>query len=407
MKILLLCGYFEAKYQDEIAEKTKTWVENAANTFQQRLIQGLLTQKVSLEIVSAPFIGPWPTAYREACFRGFQNGNSEQNIRYVHFNNIWGYRNISRAVALKRYVKQFVESEKHEKKAILVYCPHTPFLEAAIYGKKMDPAIHIHMIVPDLPQYMNLSKKAHPIYDFFKKIDIWKMEKLIAQVDSFTLLTKYMADKIKVGQRPYIVVEGITGGAEIRSDRHKQPGKKVAYAGKLVESFGVKRLIEAFSFISDQEVKLHICGGGELRPYIEEVCKHDKRIHYYGVVSAEKANGILCEADVLVNPRQNDDEYTKYSFPSKNIEYLMTGNAVVAYMLDGMPADYQSMLYVPKDCTTQQLAETIEEALGAVQLPIKRKYAEAYIGAHLYCSSVGEKIVQMIRASKKDEKVDL
>lgn len=26
------------------------------------------------------------------------------------------------------------------------------------------------MVVPDLPQYMNLSKKAHPIYDFFKRL---------------------------------------------------------------------------------------------------------------------------------------------------------------------------------------------------------------------------------------------
>lgn len=49
-------------------------------------------------------------------------------------------------------------------------------------------------------------------------------------------------------------------------------------------------------------------------------------------------------ADVLVNPRQNDDEYTKYSFPSKNIEYLMTGNAVMAYMLDGIP-EIQIILY--------------------------------------------------------------
>lgn len=401
MKILLLCGYFEAKYQDEIAEKTKTWVENAANTFQQRLIQGLLTQKVSLEIVSAPFIGPWPTAYREACFRGFQNGNSEQNIRYVHFNNIWGYRNISRAVALKRYVKQFVESEKHEKKAILVYCPHTPFLEAAIYGKKMDPAIHIHMIVPDLPQYMNLSKKAHPIYDFFKKIDIWKMEKLIAQVDSFTLLTKYMADKIKVGQRPYIVVEGIADGAKIQIDTQKLSGKKIAYAGKLVEAFGVKRLIEAFGLLADQEATLHICGGGELRDYVEHACKHNKRIHYYGVVSAEKANEILRDADVLVNPRQNDDEYTKYSFPSKNIEYLMTGNTVVAYMLDGMPSIYKQMIYSPENDSVENLAATILDALNQKENSKKKRVAYNYIDTQLSPQAVTSRVIQLILSDKQ------
>lgn len=396
MRILLLCGYFEPKYQEEIAQKTKTWVENAANTFQQRLIQGIRAQRVSLEIVSAPFIGPWPTAYKDILFKGFEAGKSEQDIRYVYFNNIWGYRNLSRTAALKHCVKDFVAKDTKEKKAILVYCPHTPFLEAAIYGKTLDPSIHVHMVVPDLPQYMNLSKKAHPVYDFFKKIDIQRMEKLIAQVDSFTLLTKYMADKMKVGQRPYIVVEGITDEATIPFNSQKLSGKKIAYAGKLVEAFGVKRLIEAFALLPDQEETLHICGGGELKSYVEEACRNDDRIHYYGVVSAEKANEILRNADVLVNPRQNDDEYTKYSFPSKNIEYLMTGNAVVAYMLDGMPVDYQRMLYIPEDNTTKKLATTIERALQAERLLEKRKEAEYYIGTHLYVASVGEKIVGLI-----------
>lgn len=342
MDVLLLCGYLEPKYQEEISRKTKTWVENAANTFQQRLIAGLKEQDIDLQVVSAPFIGPWPTAYEDKTFNGFEAGESAENIRYVYFNNIWGYRNISRTAALKKCVREFIENSKSEKKAIIVYCPHTPFLEAAVYGKKLDKSVHIHMVVPDLPQYMNLSKKAHPIYDFFKKIDIQKMDKLIARVDSFMLLTKYMAEKLNVGSRPYIVVEGITDSKNIPNRKKISNGKKVAYAGKLVDAFVAKRLIEAFELIEDSEASLHICGGGELKSYVEEMCKKDSRIHYYGVVSAERANEILQQTDVLVSPRQNDDEYTKYSFPSKNIEYLMTGNTVVAYMLDGIPKEYAS-----------------------------------------------------------------
>lgn len=396
MRILLLCGYFEPKYQEEIAQKTKTWVENAANTFQQRLIQGIRAQRVSLEIVSAPFIGPWPTAYKDILFKGFEAGKSEQDIRYVYFNNIWGYRNLSRTAALKHCVKDFVAKDTKEKKAILVYCPHTPFLEAAIYGKTLEPSIHVHMVVPDLPQYMNLSKKAHPIYDFFKKIDIQRMEKLIAQVDSFTLLTKYMADKMKIGQRPYIVVEGITDEATIPFNGQKLSGKKIAYAGKLVEAFGVKRLIKAFELLPDQEATLHICGGGELKSYVEEACRKDGRIHYYGVVSAEKANEILRNADVLVNPRQNDDEYTKYSFPSKNIEYLMTGNAVVAYMLDGMSEVYQKMIYKPKDNSVKSLSQAISEALRKKDLVCKTKETQDYVGKRLTAEAVACRILQLI-----------
>ena len=117
------------------------------------------------------------------------------------------------------------------------------------------------------------------------------MEKLIAHVDSFLLLTIYMADKLHVGYRPYIVVEGITDTKNI-PPKKKERGKKIAYAGKLVEAFGAKRLVEAFEMIDDSEASLHICGGGELKPYVEEMCQKDSRIHYYGVVPAEKANEI-------------------------------------------------------------------------------------------------------------------
>lgn len=294
---------------------------------------------------------------------------------------------------MKKCVREFIRNSKSEKKAIIVYCPHTPFLEAAVYGKQLDQSIHIHMVVPDLPQYMNLCKKAHPVYDFFKKIDIRKMDKLIAQVDSFMLLTKYMAEKLNVGNRPYIVVEGITDGESIPDNKKIKNGKKVAYAGKLVEAFGAKRLIEAFELIDDPEASLHICGGGELKFYVEEMWKKDSRIHYYGVVSAEKANEILRDADVLVNPRQNDDEYTKYSFPSKNIEYLMTGNVVVAYMLDGMPDIYRNYIQVPKTNGTMELAAAIDRA---IHMKHEHSTAQEYICKELNSFAVAKKIMHTI-----------
>lgn len=362
MDVLLLCGYFESKYQNEITQKTKTSVENAANTFQQRLIKGFRQQDINLTVVSAPFIGAWPTVYQDASFKQFQAGDSEEGIIYAPFNNIWGYRNISRTVSLKKQVLAFVKASK-KKKAIIVYCPHTPFLEAAVYGKSIDPSLHIHMVVPDLPQYMNLSKKAHPIYDFFKRIDIRKFYELNRYVDSYMLLTEHMAEQMEVGDRPYIVVEAIIDEVPEHLGNDHPRGKVIAYAGKLVESFGVKRLVEAFELISDPEAQLQICGGGELRPYIEEMANKDKRIIYHGMVPAEKAHEILMNADVLVNPRLNDEEYTKYSFPSKNIEYLMTGNAVVAYMLDGMPDIYREFLRIPEYESEKSLAESLENSL--------------------------------------------
>lgn len=123
MDVLLLCGYFEPKYQEEISRKTKTWVENAANTFQQRLIAGLKEQDINLRVVSAPFIGPWPTAYEDKTFDGFEAGKSAENIRYVYFNNIWGYRNISRTAALKNVLETLSGTQNLKRRLLLSTAP--------------------------------------------------------------------------------------------------------------------------------------------------------------------------------------------------------------------------------------------------------------------------------------------
>jgi len=71
------------------------------------------------------------------------------------------------------------------------------------------------------------------------------------------------------------------------------------------------------------------------------------------------------KADVLVNPRENNEEYTKYSFPSKNIEYLASGNPVVAYMLDGMGDCYREYIYLLENLSnnTKTLIDMLEYAL--------------------------------------------
>lgn len=399
MDILLICGYFEECNQSEIVSKTITAVENAANTFQKRLISGIQYTNNRFTVVSAPFVGAWPTAYKDISFHGFKDSRSSKtDVRYVHFCNVWGYRNISRARAIKRAIHDFMAVSSDTEKAVIVYSPHTPFLEGAVYAKKLNPKTHICMVIPDLPQYMNLSKKNHPIYSFFKKIDIAKLLRLNQSVDSYMLLTKHMAEPMQVGNRPYIIIEGIANSysVDVRATHEK---RIVAYAGKLSETFGVKNLIEAFELIKSPNLILDICGGGDLRAYVESMSHKDCRIHYHGMVSAEDAERILRNADVLVNPRQNDNDYTKYSFPSKNIEYLMTSNTVVAYMLEGIPEYYQRMFIVPKGDSKENLAEAIMNALNENHGKQNERYLIAldYIKTHLMQNKVADKLVGLIQ----------
>jgi glycosyltransferase involved in cell wall biosynthesis len=105
-----------------------------------------------------------------------------------------------------------------------------------------------------------------------------------------------------------------------------------------------------------------ICGFGEAEKAILE--SQDKRIVYLGKVDRKQALALQQRATVLVNPRQNTEEFTKYSFPSKTMEYLASGVPVVAYKLDGIPDEYDPYLnYVP-DNSVEALAGTIQKIIN-------------------------------------------
>ena len=51
------------------------------------------------------------------------------------------------------------------------------------------------------------------------------------------------------------------------------------------------------------------------------------------------------KCDILVNPRR-PEEFTKYSFPSKTMEYLGSGVPTIMYRLEGVPDEYYDYCWV-------------------------------------------------------------
>lgn len=362
MNVLLLCGYYEAQYEAMLAEGSKSTMEQAANLFQRKLITGLRSQPCSLRVVSAPFIGSWPNRSTIRRFLGFPMP-SREGIVYVPFHNLWGWRHFSRARALQKPLEDFLKETHGTRRAIIVYAPHTPFLEAAVRAKRKAPDLHICLVVPDLPQYMNLSEKPHRFYDFCKRFDIWYFLRLNRQVDCFWLLTKTMTELLPVGNKPALILEGIAEPTEMTFPAVRS--KTFVYAGKLLHRFGVQRLLDAFALVDDPDCRLVICGAGEMQPAVQEAAEKDARIHYAGVLMPSELHRLYRTSGVLVNPRTSGEAYTRYSFPSKIIEYLQTGLPVVSARLDGMPAIYDQLLFQPENDTAEALCQAMKTAMNA------------------------------------------
>lgn len=395
INILLICGVFARENEAEVVETSKKSVEFSANQTQLRLIDGL--RKIAdTYVLSAPFIGTYPNRGSMVRFSGFSN--LQDMCEYVYFNNVWGYRNISRAHALKKAVRSFA-CEKRENKMIVVYSAHDPFLSAAAYAKKLVPSIKVCLFAPDLPQYMNLEANRGAAYDFFKKIDIKSIQTHIKSIDTSVLLTEPMAHALHVDDRPYIVVEGVVDRIDTPISTEPSKTKDIVYAGKLYERFGVKTLIDAFGQLKDDDCRLILCGTGDALDYAKKRAASDPRIILTGQISPNDVKTYLSGAAVLVNPRPNDEEYTKYSFPSKNIEYLMSAKPTVAYMLDGMPSVYKDFLFVvdPDAEPTTALAASLKRALEASKEETKARYAKftSYAEEQLTAASIARRIVSL------------
>ena len=67
------------------------------------------------------------------------------------------------------------------------------------------------------------------------------------------------------------------------------------------------------------------------------------------------------KATLLVNVRDDKDEFTKYSFPSKVIEYMLSGTPMFMTRLSGIPEEYYSYTYWVEDNDVQTLRQALEQ----------------------------------------------
>lgn len=340
MDRLLFVGGMFPKDSKKIIEYSKGNVQNAANVLQWGIIRGIIeSKKFDVTLCSAVFVGSWFKLFRKLFVKNFEESDK---IDYIPFFNLPVIKNISRYFAVKRYVKKWVKKYNADKLYIIAYSAHTPFIKA-ISKIKIKNKFNFHLIVPDLPQYMNLTTKTSLIYNIFKIIDIKIQNKYLINVDSFTFLTDMMSKKYNIYNRPYTVVEGMIDTENIVSIPNLSKVKTLVYTGTLEEKYGILNLVNAMEYVKS-DIKLIICGMGSTAYKIKEKAYLNNKIDYRGILSYNESIRVQASATVLVNPRPNNEKYTKYSFPSKNLEYMMWNKPVMAYKLDGIPDEYDEVL---------------------------------------------------------------
>lgn len=345
--------------EESILAKSRDGLANQVVKFQYNLINGFIDNKIDkLEIVSALPVGIWKKDYSDLVLSSAEWEYRGTKVREIGCVNIPVIKQIQREINTKKHLKKLLAHDDE----VLVYSTYLPYLRAV---NKLCSSAKVTLVVTDLPEYYD-HRKVSVLRKILRKLNNRQVYKCVESVDRFVLLTEAMKGPLKVGERPYTIVEGVCAeskGSDAASAKEAPEKKVIFYAGGLHEKFGIKKLLDAFEMMGDPDAQLWLCGVGDAEEYIKMLAEKDSRIKYFGYVSSSMVSELRAQASVLVNPRPNEGEYTKYSFPSKTMEYLASGIPTVMYKLDGIPDEYDRYLKYIKGDTSEDIKAALEAVL--------------------------------------------
>ena len=352
--IVFLGGLFPKEIRKEIEGKSVGVIQYAADAFQWSLVEGLDNFYKELTIVNLPYVGSYPMRYKDIRMRTFSFSHSKEAVDInVGFWNLPVIKLFSRYYNCKRVLKNLLKDES----VVIVYAIHTPFIKALTDLKKKYINLKICLVVPDLPQHMGRPNTL--LYKVLTSMEDKILKKILKQVDAFVLLSDFMAKPLEVAERPWVRIEGIFSCPKFLEKIEKENYKTILYTGTLAKRYGILNLLDAFAKIKDPNYRLWICGDGDSKEELIKRIKGDSRIFYYGQVSREEALILQKKATVLVNPRVSEGEYTKFSFPSKTMEYIASKTPCVMHRLQGIPSEYYDLVFIAEKEDAEGLKNTI------------------------------------------------
>lgn len=365
MEILALTGLFHPERMDEIKQKSQGSIQFAADILQKLIIKGLnKNEEIYISICNSLFVSSFPVFkdlyIKEVVFE------SKDNVSFIDtaFLNISILKLFYKEIVLKRHLKKWLKGCSQQNKVIVIYAVYSPFLSAAVYAKTIDPSIKLCLIAPDLPDYM--SDNTSVIYRFLKFVEKKRNIKYLKKIDGCVGLTDYMKEPLGFADKPFLRIEGIVDSENIEGniDTINTVRKKIVlYSGTLANRYGITRLVDAFMNLTIYDAELWIVGSGDSENYIASKSKIDNRIKMLGQKQHKEVKLLQRSATVLVNPRINEGEYTKYSFPSKTMEYLASGTPTILYKLPGIPNEYYTYCFALEDTSISALTNEIERLL--------------------------------------------
>lgn len=393
------------RYADQAA-RSKVRLSLADHNLNSNLIMGLeevIGQPLDL-INNAPL--PNFPAYPKIFFHR-QTWSHTEEAKDINcgFINLPVLKHVSRAATTFSALRNAVRKAEGEPVCVMTYDLHLGISLAIRWAKRRFPSIHTCAVLPDIPNAVVLAsgQGKNTIKNRFRAAA--KML-FISQFDAYVLLTEQMRKLPVFAGKPAIVVEGIYNNHQPPLPESTTDKKIILYTGQLNPAYGIETLLEAFLdlYQLDQSYELWFCGGGGLENRILALAKEVPGLRYFGYVDTEAVRKCQSQATVLVNPRQNNDSFARYAFPSKTMEYLASGRPVIGYKLDCIPEEYDPYIQYVQGNSAVDLRDKLIEICS---LPMEQRQALGYAARAFIMEKKNpktqcQKIVEMLETMPAD-----
>lgn len=380
----------DKKYREIVSEN------NVAVLMPDQKYHGLLIKGFSKNNVRVKCLSGLPINRAVTTRKFIHEPDEQEGKAYFHYYATFNIPGLRQGMIFAAALWNTLRTKKKKGTYAICDCLNIANAYGMLIGCKLRK-IPIVTIVTDLPDMMSKNKILRSINNF-----------LFKHMDGFVFLTEQMNQRLNKKNRPYIVLEGhVDSEASCLKPRKKwelETGKKIVlYAGSIFKLYGIQNLVEGFLKADIHNSELWVYGDGDYKDELIKITKSTSKVKYFGVKSNEEIVDAEMRASLLVNPRPVAPEYTKYSFPSKNMEYMVSGTPLLTTRLPGMPKEYYPYIYLIEDETLDGIAKVLTETIN---IPFeernqKAEQARDFVLKHKTNVRQAEKIVHFLKEKVK------
>lgn len=316
----------------------------AVQKFNKLIIKGLIENSCKIVVLSNA-----PVDSRSHPGLIFSGKEKEDGIQYNYtpIINRKGIKQLSVFLYTFFKILSFGITKRNEKAVVCDALSISQSMAAVFAG--FITRLKIVGIITDMPGLMvtTESSKVSFVKRIKKRVITCVNKVCLNHFTHYVLLTEAMNPIMNPSNKPHIVMEGLCDPQMSDFKKYKKfENKTIMYAGGLHEKYGLKTLTESFMKIDDPNIRLLIYGSGPYSDELIRLSKLDSRIQYKGLAPNAEVVAAELKSFLLVNPRPTTEEFTKYSFPSKNMEYMASGTPLLTTKLPGMPTEYYPYVYL-------------------------------------------------------------